>query len=337
VAERLRISLLGHAPAAPKQTTSSEAHNLYLQARYVMDRDTPAALDQAVLLFQQALVIDPNYAPAWAWLAYCHTRRVSQGQDTTGAGYEKVTSAAQRAIALDPNLPEPYVTLAVAHMQYDRNWAASSEALAKVAKLDPNNTLAHQVGGHLSAAVGRISAALAHFRRAVDLDPLNLLHRKYLGRALHYAGRPTESLAALRHAMELNPQFPGLHYEQGRALLMLNEPEAARASFEAEPDPSWRSFGLPLGNLVTHHDKEARAALAAIVANSQGSEFQVAETYAFFGDKDKAFYWLEQARTLHDPGIIYVRRDFLLAPLMSDPRYAALLKRLGMPPVSKDD
>src|SRR5205807_2569092 len=256
VAEQLKISLLGHA----KQTTSSEAHNLYLQARYVMDRDTPADLNQAVLLFQQALVIDPNYAPAWAWLAYCHTRRVSQGLDTTGAGYEKVTSAA---------------------------------------------------------------------RRAVDLDPLNLLHRKYLGRALHYAGRPTESLAALRHAMELNPQFPGLHYEQGRALLMLNESEAARASFEDEPDPSWRSFGLPLGNLATHHDKEARAALAAIVANSPGSEFQVAETYAFFGDKDQAFYWLEQARTLHDPGIIYVRRDFLLAPLMSDPRYAAFLKRLG--------
>ena len=337
VAEQLKISLLGHAPVAPKQTTSSEAHNLYLQARYVMDRDTPADLNQAVLLFQQALVIDPNYAPAWAWLAYCHTRRVSQGLDTTGAGYEKVTSAAQRAIALDPNLPEPYVTLAVAHLQYDHNWAASSEALAQVAKLDPNNALAHQVGGHLNAAVGRISDAVAHFRRAVDLDPLNLLHRKYLGRALHYAGRPTESLAALRHAMELNPQFPGLHYEQGRALLMLNEPEAARASFEDEPDPSWRSFGLPLGNLATHHDKEARAALAAIVANSPGSEFQVAETYAFFGDKDQAFYWLEQARTLHDPGIIYVRRDFLLAPLMSDPRYAALLKRLGMPPVSKND
>src|SRR2546430_9922366 len=162
-----------------------------------------------------------------------HTRRVSQGLDTTGAGYEKVTSAAQRAIALDPNLPEPYVTLAVAHLQYDHNWAASSEALAQVAKLDPNNALAHQVGGHLSAAVGRISDAVALFRRAVDLDPLNLLHRKYLGRALHYAGRPTASLAALRHAMELNPQFPGLHYEQGRALLMLNEPEAARASFEA--------------------------------------------------------------------------------------------------------
>lgn len=337
VAEQLKISLLGNATAAPKQTTSTEAHNLYLQARYLMDHDTPADLDQAVLLYQQALAIDPNYAPAWAWLAYCHTRRVSQGLDTTGPGYAKVTSAAQRAIALDPNLPEPYVTLAAAHAQYDRNWAAASEALAKVATLDPNNALAQQISGHLSAAIGRISDAVAHFRRAVELDPLNFLARKYLGRALHYAGRPAESVAVLRHAIELNAQFPGLHYELGRALLMLHEPQAALAAFAAEPDPSWRSFGLPLGNLATQHDKEAQTALAALVANSQGSEFQVAESYGFFGEQDKSLYWLEQARTLHDPGLIYVRRDFLLGSLLSDPRYAALLQRLGMPPVPQDD
>jgi len=336
VAEQLKISLLGNEAPAPKQTTSTEAHNLYLQARYLTGRDSQRDLEQAVLLYQRALAIDPDYAPAWAWLSYCHSRRVSQGLDTTGAGYEKLTTAAKRAIALDPNLPEPYVTLAAAHLQYDRDWAAAQAALAKVATLDPNNALAHQIGGHLSQAIGRMSDSLAHFRRAVDLDPLNLLHRKYLGRALHYARRPAESAAVLRHAIELDPQFPGLHYELGRAL-MLNEPEAARAAFESEPDESWRSFGLPLGDLMTHHDKEAQTNLAALVANSQGSEFQVAETYAFFGETDKSFYWLEQARTLHDPGLIYIRRDFLLRPLMSDPRYAALLQRLGMPPVPKDD
>lgn len=337
VAEQLKISLLGNDAPAPKQTTSSEAHNLYLQARYLTGRDSQRDLDQAVLLYQRALAIDPNYAPAWAGLSYCHSRRVSQGLDTTGAGYEKLTTAAKRAIALDPNLPEPYVTLAAAHLQYDRDWAAVQEALARVATLDPNNALAHQIGGHLSQAIGRMSDSLAHFRRAVDLDPLNLLHRKYLGRALHYARRPAESAAVLRHAIELDPQFPGLHYELGRALLMLNEPEAARAAFEAEPDANWRIIGLPLGEFATHRVTEAQAALAALVAQSQGSEFQVAETYALFGETDKSFHWLEQARTLHDPGIIYVRRDFLLRSLMSDPRYAALLQRLDMPPAPKDD
>lgn len=215
VVEQLRITLLASDAVAPKQTIGTEAHNLYLQARYLTDRDTPADLDQAVLLYQQALALEPNYAPAWAWLAFCHVRRVGQGLDTTGAGFTKATTAARRAIAIDPQLPEPYMMLAIAHMQYDLDWKAAAEELAKVAALDPNNALGQQSQGHLSVATGRMSDALTHFRRAVDGDPLNLLHSKYLGRALHYAGHAAESASVLRHAIELNAQFPGLHYELG--------------------------------------------------------------------------------------------------------------------------
>jgi TolB-like protein/cytochrome c-type biogenesis protein CcmH/NrfG len=337
VGEQLKITLLGSDAVAPKQAISTEAHNLYLQARYLTDRDTAADLDQAVLLYERALALAPNYAPAWAWLAYCHSRRVSQGLDTTGAGFTKATTAATRAIAIDPQLPEAYMMLAIAHMQYDRDWKKAAEELAKVVALDPNNALAQQSLGHLNVATGRMSDAMTHFRRAVDSDPLNLLHSKYLGRALHYSGHPAESASVVRHAIELNAQFPGLHYELGRALLQLGDPQAARAAFEAETDPAWRSFGLPIGYLVTHHDQEARAALAALLAQSAGSEFQVAEAYGFFGETDKSLEWLERARTLHDPGIIWSRRDPLLASIIGDPRYRAFLQQAGMPPVPKDD
>jgi len=337
VVEQLRITLLGSDAVAPKQTVGTEAHNLYLQARYLTDRDTPADLDHAVLLYQQALALEPNYAPAWAWLAYCHVRRVAQGLDTTGAGFTKATTAARRAIAIDPKLPEAYMMLAASHMQYDLDWAAAADALSKTLALDPNNAQAQQFQGHLTVATGRMSDAVAHFRRAVDGDPLNLLHSKYLGRALHYAGHPAESAAVLRHAIELNAQFPGLHYELGRALLQLGDPQAARAAFEAEADPSWRGFGLPIGYLVTHRDQEARVALAALVDRSAGAEFQVAETFAFFGETEKSFEWLERARILHDPGIIWSRRDPFLASILADPRYRAFLQQMAMPPVSKDD
>jgi TolB-like protein/cytochrome c-type biogenesis protein CcmH/NrfG len=337
VVEQLRITLLAPDAVAPKQTAGTEAHNLYLQARYLTDRDTQGDLDHAVLLYEQALALEPNYAPAWAWLAYCHVRRVGQGLDTTGAGFTKATTAARRAIAIDPQLPEPYVVLAVAHMQYDLDWKAAAAALAKVATLDPNNALGQQSQGHLIVATGRMSDALSHFRRAVDADPLNLGHSKYLGRALHYAGHPAESASVLRRAIELNAQFPGLHYELGRALLQLGDPEAARAAFEAEADPSWRAFGLPIGYLATHRVPEARAALAALVDQSTGAEFQVAETFAFFGETEKSLEWLERARTLHDPGILWTRRDPFLASIFADPRYGAFLQQTGMPPVPKDD
>jgi hypothetical protein len=108
-------------------------------------------------------------------------------------------------------------------------------------------------------------------------------------------------------------------------------------AFDAEANPAWRSFSLPIGYFAVHRLPQAQAALRELLAQSAGSEFQVAETYGFFGETDKAFEWLDRAVTLHDPGIIYLRRDEFLKSLEADPRYAALLKRIRVPPVSKDD
>lgn len=122
-------------------------------------------------------------------------------------------------------------------------------------------------------------------------DPLNLLCRKYLGRALHYARRPQESVTELRRAISLDPQFPGLHYEPGRALLMLGDRSAAVSAFEGEPVEAsdWRRLGLPLGYRALGDAPRAQAALADLVAHGEGAEFQLAEAYAFFGDQDRAF------------------------------------------------
>jgi TolB-like protein/Tfp pilus assembly protein PilF len=337
VVDQLRVTLLGAAPATHAPITNAEAHNDYLQARYLMDREGREDLDKAVTLYQKAIERDPNYAPAWAWLAYCHTRRVAGGVDTTGAGYAKATAAAERAIALDPRLPEGFLSLGIARMQYDLNWAAAGDAIAKAKALEPNNPYVLQADGHLTQAIGRMSDAIASFRRSVDGDPLNLLVRRYLGRALHYAGRLDEAETLLRQSIELKPEFPVLHYELGRTLLRRGQNEAAFKAFAAEPDPEWKRFGLPLGYQALNRSKDAQAALAALVANSAGSEFQVAETYAYLGQADKAFEWLDKAVKLHDPGVIWVRRDALMRSIVADPRYGAFLKRMKFPPEPTTD
>jgi tetratricopeptide (TPR) repeat protein len=322
---------------AAGHTSNIEAHNLYLQAQYRVARDTIPDLEQALPLYREALQLDPNYAAAWAALGYCYTRRAANGLDTTGVAYREASAAATRAIELDPLLAEGYLTLAVAKMQYQLDWQGGAEALDKVATLDPNNALGEQIRGHLTVAIGRMSDAIGHFRRSAAVDPLNLLHRKYLGRALHYARRAGEADGVLRAAIAENENFPGLHYELGRTLLLAGDSKGALSAFEAETDPSWRRFGLPLGYFANHRMPEARAALKALTANSTGAEFQVAETYGFFGDTAQAFAWLDRAVTLHDPGIVWLRRDALLTGVEADPRYAALLARVRMPPVAQDD
>ena len=344
VSEQLQSTLMGTQAAAPQQSTSPEAYTLYLQARHLVTNDTRQDLVQAETLYRQTLKLDPNYAPAWVGLALCLGRQVAQGSvgaDGSGASpqwyasqHAEIVAAANRAVALNPNLPDAYVAAAITYIQYDLNWSAAADALAKARALDPNNVEMLALYGHLTAATGQPSEAAAYFRRAMQGDPLNLLHRKYLGRALHYARRPADSAEVLRQAIALDAHFPGLHYELGRALLVAKDAAAAGAAFEAEPAESsaWRVLGLPLGYHATGDTARAKAALADLLAQSQGSEFQVAEAVAFFGDRDGALEWLEKARLNHDPGVVWVRHDALLASIAGDPRFAAYLKRLGQPP-----
>ena len=336
VADELKLAFQSVGTAAAGRTSNIEAHNLYLQAQYRVARDTIPDLEQAVQLYQEALGLDPNYAAAWAGLAMCHTRRVANGLDTNGVGERAASAAARRAIELDPQFADGYLTLAVAQMQ-GLDWRAGVAALDKVAVLDPNNAFAEQIRGHVAVGIGRMSDALPHFRNAVDRDPLNLISRKYLGRALHYARRIGDAEALLRAAIAENGQFPGLHYELGRTLLLAGDARGALIAFEAEPNNDWRTFGLPLGYFANHRAADAQAALQAELGHAQGSQFQVAETYGFFGDADKAFQWLDKAVAEHDPGIVWLRRDALLTRLEPDARYPALLKSVGMPPVTKDD
>ena len=345
VSGQLQSTLLGTPAVAAQQSTSPEAYTLYLQARHLVTNDTSRDLVRAATLFHQALDIDPNYAPAWAGLARCLVRTVAQGVTVDGADpspawygvqHAEILAAVNRAVTLNPNLPDSYVSLAAAHLQYDLDWPATAEALAKARALDPNNVTMLEISGHFTAATGEPSDAAQFFRRAVEGDPLNLLYRKYLGRALHYARRAAESTEELKRAIAIDGNFPGLHYELGRALLLLKDAAAANAAFQAEPreTSAWRRLGLPLGYHAVGDTMRAKAALADLIAHAPGAEFQAAEAVAFFGDRDAAFDWLEKARLHHDPGVIWVRHDELLDSIRTDPRFAAYVKRLGLPPDS---
>ncbi len=327
----LKVSLLGSPIPRTAPTANAEAYNIFLAARFFTDRFNPEDLDKAVALYRRAIALDPNYAPAFAGLAWCYEMRVAIGIDTDGVGYANASAAAKQAIALDPNLPEGYLTLGMARYQYEFDFAAAAEMIGKAHVLDQNNAFMLQIAGHLALSTGTPADAATYYARAAEQDPLNMLPCRFLAKALYYGNRLAEAESTLHRIIELNPQFPAPHYLLGTVLLARGEPNAALAAIEAEPAPTWKSFGLPLVYRALGREPEAQHALAAIVANSAGSEFQVAETYAYFGEPDQAFHWLEEARVRRDPGILHMRGNPLLRSLVTDPRYPAFLRKMKLP------
>jgi TolB-like protein len=330
VVEKLKLTLVNAMPSSAARIANPEAYSLYLQGRYFVQNETAGDLEKAIGYFQRAITIDPSYAPAWGGLGFAQFRQVANGNIQVSQGLEKVNAAALKAIALDPTLAEPYQLLSMVKMTGSHDWAGARAALDKSLQADPNNMSALIGDAHLTRTVGTLDDALVKFRQTLDRDPLNLLNRRYLARVLFFAGRLDEAEATVRQVLEMSPSFPAAHYELGRILLAKGQVAAAVPEFEAEKS-SWRAFGLPLGYHAARRTADANAALAALAADSAGSEFQVAETYAYFGNSDEAFRWLDRAID-HDPGIQWLRGNPLFKGMTADPRWAALLRKLNLPP-----
>ncbi len=237
-------------------------------------------------------------------------------------------SSAQRAIELDPGLADADALLGAIRM-LSFNWQEAAALTDKALQLDPVNSnalIARAVGIQAS---GSSSEAIAAIQQGLERDPRNLLARRYAARMMYFAGRLLEAEELLRQILAVSPKFSAAHYELGRVLLAKGDVTAAVAEFESESNPGWRLFGLPLGYHAAHRKADADAALKDLLRQSDGAEFQLGETYAYFGDADKAFEWLNRALTA-DPGIIWLRNDPLCAGLVGDPRYQAILRRMRL-------
>jgi TolB-like protein len=329
VVDKLKLTLTGALPSTASRTENTEVHNLLLQGLFAAQSDTGEGTAQALKAFQRALTIDPNYAPAWSGIGWVKFRRGVNGYEPVLEALKTAETSVKRAIELDPTLADAYARLGEIRMvRFD--WAASTEATDKALQLDPGNSEALFIRAIRIQATGTSADAMAAMQKARDRDPLNLLTRRYAARMLYYAGRIAEAETLLRQILAASPTFSGAHYELGRVLLARGEVPAAIAEFEAESNPEWQINGLPLGYRAAHRNAEADAALKDLLRKSDGAEFQVAEAYAYFGDADHAFEWLNRAVTA-DPGTLWLRNDPLCIGLTHDPRYQAILKRLNLP------
>jgi serine/threonine protein kinase/Flp pilus assembly protein TadD len=333
VANSLKVKLLGANPAAPSaETKNSEAYNAYLQGRYFFERRDRESLEKALGYYEQATKLDSSYAIAWAQIAWLRANQADRGYLPSKEAYQMARVAAEKALALDSNLAEANAALGWIKATYDWDWAGADACYQRALALEPGNAMVVRGAGGLAATLGRLDEALALHRRAVELDPLSAAARMNLGTYAYYAGQFDEAAAAFRKSLELSPAIPVVHHDLARVYLAQRRPHEALTEIQQEPEPVWRLFGQAL----VYHDlgkkQEADAALREFIAKfSDDSAYQVATAYAYRGETENAFEWLDKAYARRDTGVSDVKVDPLLNNIRSDTRYAAFLNRMRLP------
>lgn len=328
VAVSLRVTLLGAKVPSPR-ATSVEAYNAYLQGKYFHARPTKANLERAIAYYEQAIGLDPSYAPAWAALSRAHS--VEAGAYGPVQEYTRALEAAERALALDPSLADSHAALGEIKLDYEWDWAGADAAYQRALALETGNAEVVERAASVAATLNRFEEALPLSRRAVALDPLRASALQALAFNAWWAGRLDEAEASVRKGLELDPQFPWLHTLLSRVYLARSRPREALSEAELDTAPIFRLQGLALACHALTRNQESDRALAELISKYQGTAaFQIAEVYAFRGEANAAFTWLERAYVQRDGGLTFTKGDPLLASLERDPRYAVFLKKMRL-------
>jgi len=316
-------------------TKNVEAHEAYLQGRFFINRHSEKETDQARAAYQRAVELDPKFALAWAGLAQTHVWDCNYGTEGGQKGFNDHLAAArdavERALAIEPDLPDALYPKAVIETNFDYNWKGAAETLRKALALAPQDPTLLEWAGSLAFTRSQPQQGFDLSRRAVALDPVNARARAILANSLSNAGNQEESRAEYARVIELNPSAPNSYAALGMTYLLEGKFEEAATAAEKDTADWARLLTVSCARWGQKRVPESDAALAELIAkNGEVAAYQIAEVYGYRNDRDKAFEWLERARRQRDAGISGLRPDVLLKNLHDDPRWDALLRTLGL-------
>lgn len=344
VVEELKTTLLGeHASFAAStdakaevqaatggRTDDPEAYRLYLQGRFYVLRITEADVARGIGLYRQALERDPKFALAWAGLSWAYHAQAGHGWLPVAEGMGQARDAAQRALALAPDLAEGHVALAWVLADHDWDWRSAQSELERALALAPGDGDVHRACASLAMQLGRVAESIAHARRAVELDPLSKPAHVVLGDCCLRAGRLDEAIASLRTALDFAPKAGITHYLLSCARLLQGRAVEALDEAGREAVPYQRLLCVALAQHALGDAAASDAALKQLIdEHGDAVSFQVAAVHAWRGDVDAAFAWLEHAYATRDPGLGEAISYPLLRSLHGDPRWPALMHRMG--------
>ena len=329
VVDKLRINLLGTAPESRK--TDPEVYALYLRGNYFLNLQGEENLEKAHAALKRALAIDPDYAPAWVSLALTYANQSGAApaarEEVRALQYEAI----ERALAIDENLAFGWAALAYQRKFYDSDWHGARIAIEKALRLEPNNTRVILVAASTASTSGRISEAIELYEKAVSLDPLSLPGLMSLGRRYLRVGRFDDAFAAFDRVRALNPDYPGLSSVLGRVYMLQGDLENALLEAEKKPDVFYYRHQKASVLYMMGRDAEAQTLINELLETSaDDAPGAMAGVYAWRGEGDLAFEWLDLAYEQHDASPAIFLGNIWWRKLTGDPRYSAFVEKIGL-------
>lgn len=326
--KQLKITLLGTVPES--RQTDPEVYSLFLQAKYFESRRSQQDLEKAVAAFEQALAIDPDYAPAWVGLSIAYGNQSRYGWRNVEQAFALSMEAAEKAVAIDSSMATAWASLAyLKRLQLD--WAGAESAIDKALDLEPNNPSVIGTAASLAGNLGQVETAIELFERNVKLNPLSLSSLRALGMRYVDAGRFDEAIEAFNRVIAMNPDYPNIHQDLSLAYLCRGDPESALVELDENPSTSDNGFLRVMILSTLGKEAEAQAMIDKILETSALERpALMAATYAWRGENDLAFEWLEIGFQQDRGTLAY----FLGRPwnrgLEADPRYPVFVEKLGL-------
>jgi TolB-like protein len=332
IARALQIAV--EAETVPRSSVKSpQVLEAYLRGLESENRQSRESSEAAVADYQQALTLDPAFAPAAIGIARVESFIGAEGWLPTRTAFGRAREAAQLAQRLTPRSPEPHVLMARIHTYHDWDWAGADQELQQAFALGPRDTYGAQTACQLAAARGQWDEARQLAIEALERDPLSPDAHMFLGWNVYlHTGQLPEAERSFRRGLQIAPKWGSGQYFLGEALMLQGHNEAALAEFQKETVDDGRLEGSAMALFAAGRKAESDSQLAeAIRRNGTSWPSETARLYAFRGEKDRAFEWLDRAYELRDPDIYTIKGDPLFKNLENDPRYKAFLRKMNLP------
>ncbi len=323
----------GRLEALP--TESLEAYELYVRGRQLWH--SRASLDRASDYFARAIDLDPNYALAHSGLAATYVLLPNYGYNSPSYSYPLAIRYAQRALALDSTLAEPYATLAQVKYVFEWDWDAADRLFRRAIGLSPNYANGHYWYAYFLFRRGRVEEALAVAEVALALDPLSPSMEAGIAGRLYNIRRFDEAAGRLRRVLAEYPNHPAANLWSGAVLVATGDYEEGVAALERGASLAPKSMSsqtiLAAGYASAGEGTRARELLKRLEADDtwrRASPVWIAAAYAQLGEADRAFDWLERALEERDNWLMNIRTEPLIDPLRADERFVSIVRRVGL-------